>query len=137
MVYWYSRKRGVIISDHKYIFMAPRFKCACGKSRTMHPYFIVPRKQYSIFSIQKILNADISGNRRETASYGSSMVSNLRKWAVALAKNILTDLNENSFKDERSTVSIIYEQYGLCWLSSILQKKSGSIPFDIYPCLTG
>jgi ribosomal protein S27AE len=32
MEYWYSRKRGVIISDHKYTFMSPRFKCGCGLS---------------------------------------------------------------------------------------------------------
>ena len=137
MKYWYSRKRGVIISDHKYIFMAPRFKCSCGKTGTIHPYFIATRKQYSIFSIQEILNADISCDRVGTISYGSSMVSGLRKWAIAIVKNILTELQKRIFRDERSVIRMLYEQYGYCWLSTILQKKSNSLPFEVYPCLSG
>ena len=30
---------------------APRFACKCGTTRTMHPYFLAPRKKYSLVAI--------------------------------------------------------------------------------------
>lgn len=137
MEYWYSRRRGIIISDHKYIFMAPRFKCTCGRTMTMRPYFIALRKQYSIFSIQEILNADISNDRIAAASYGNSMVASLRKWAVALVMDLGTDLCQTISRDERSVIRALYQQDGCCWLSSILQKASDSAAFSMEPCLNG
>ncbi|MDO5425020.1 MAG: DUF6431 domain-containing protein [Eubacteriales bacterium] len=137
MKYWYSRKRGVIISDHKYIFMAPRFKCTCGRTMTMRPYFIALRKQYSIFSIQEILNADISYDHIVSAAYGSSMVAGFRKWAVALVKGIVADQHKTVMHDERSVVRTLYQQEGSLWLSSFLQKESDSEPFSMHPCLSG
>ncbi len=91
MEYWYSRKRGVIISDHKYTFMSPHFKCGCGRTMTICPYFIAERKQYSVFSIQEIVNADASGDSTVSAAYGSTMVDGFRKWAVALVKGLIPD----------------------------------------------
>ncbi len=137
MEYWYARRRGVIISDHKYIFMAPRFKCACGRTMTMRPYFIALRKQYSIFSIQEILNADISNDRTAAAAYGSSMVASLRKWAVALVKDLVTDLCETIYPDERSVIRALCQQDGSRWLSSLLQKEAGSANFSMHPHLSG
>ena len=135
MKYWYSRRRGVIISEHKYIFMAPRFKCSCGKTMTMHPYFIITRKQYSVFSIQEILNADISNDYKSSAAYGYSMVKNLRKWAVALIKGLLAEKSETFPRDERSIIHTLYQQYGTLWLSSILRKITDSFPFSMPPPL--
>lgn len=135
MKYWYSRRRGVIISEHKYIFMAPRFKCSCGKTMTMHPYFIITRKQYSVFSIQEILNADISNNHRNVAAYGYCMVKNLRKWAVTLIKGLLAEKNETFPQDERGMIRTLYQQHGTLWLSSILQKATDSSPFSMPPPL--
>lgn len=137
MEYWYSRRRGIIISDHKYIFMAPRFKCTCGRTMTMRPYFIALRKQYSIFSIQEILNADIANDHMSAASYGSSMIAGLRKWAVALVKGLLTDLCEMILQDEHSMIRALYRQGGSHWLSSILQEMSDSAPFSMRPDLSG
>ena len=137
MEYWYSRKRGVIISDHKYIFMAPRFKCSCGRTMTMRPYFIALRKQYSIFSIQEILNADVSNDHTVSAAYGNSMVTGFRKWAVALIKGLLPDMCEKIPRDERNVIRALYQQGGVCWLSSILQRKSNSTPFSMHPYLSG
>lgn len=129
MYYWYSRSRGVIISDTKYVFMAPRFKCECGRTLTMHPYFIAPRKQYSIFSIQEILNSDISPDRTVAISHGSLEVSCLRKWAVALVKR-LDDGFQNTFpQDERAFIRELRDCYGSCWMSSILQSRTGCVPF--------
>ena len=129
MHYWYSRSRGVIISDTKYVFMAPRFKCDCGRTLTMHPYFIAPRKQYSIFSIQEILNSDVSSDRTIAISYGSLEVSCLRKWAVALVKDLDANLQRPSFQDERVFIKNLRSRYGPCWLLTILQSKIGCVPF--------
>lgn len=137
MEYWYARRRGVIISDYKYIFMAPRFKCVCGRTLTMRPYFIASRKQYSIFSIQEILNADISNDRTAAAAYGNSMVACLRKWAVALVKGFAADLCETFSQDERGIIRALYQQDGSCWLSLLLQKKSDSASFSMHLCLSG
>lgn len=133
MKYWYSRKRGVIISEHKYIFMAPRFKCSCGKTMTMHPYFIITRKQFSIFSIEEILNADISDDHRSTASYGYSMVKNLRKWATTFIRELIVEKNKTFPRDERSMILTLYQQHGTIWLSTILQKATDSFPFSLPP----
>lgn len=135
MKYWYSRRRGVIISERKYLFMAPRFKCSCGKTITMHPYFIITRKQYSVFTIQEILNADISNDHSYAAAYGYSTVKNLRKWAVALVKGLLAEKSETFPRDERSMIHILYQQYGILWLSSILRKVTDSFPFSMPPPL--
>lgn len=137
MAYWYSRKRGVIISDHKYIFMAPRFKCSCGRTMTVRPYFIVPRKQYSIFSIQEILNADVFNDHTVCAAYGNSMVTGFRKWAVSLVKGFFTDLCETIPPDEHSIIRALYQRDGMCWLSSLLRRESDSVPFSMQLCLSG
>lgn len=137
MGYWYARKRGVIISDHKYIFMAPRFKCACGRTMTVRPYFIASRKQYSIFSIQEILNADISNDHTAAAAYGSSMVAGFRKWAVALVKGLAPDLCGAVSGEERGIIRALYRQDGCFWLTMLLQKKSGSASFSMHLILSG
>lgn len=137
MVYWYSRKRGIIISDNKYIFMAPRFKCACGRTLTMRPYFIALRKQYSIFSIQEILNADISRDRTVAVSCGNSEVASLRKWAVALVKGLSASDSGTSLSDERAVVREAYRCYGVCWLSSFLQNVKECAAFSMPPQLSG
>ena len=137
MVYWYSRKRGVIISDDKYIFMAPRFKCSCGRTLTMHPYFIIKHKQYSAFSIQEILNADISHDHMVTASYGKSEVNSLRKWAVALVEGMSADFPKCSVPDERSYLQEICLHFGDCWLISMLEKVKDSITFSIPMTMSG
>ncbi len=137
MRYWYSRKRGVIISDHRYTFMAPRFKCSCGRTMTMRPYFIARRKQYGIFAIQEILNADASGDSTVSAAYGASMVAGLRKWAVALVKMIAPDAGEPGQPDGRSVIRALFRQDGSCWLASLLQKISGGRPFSMVPCPGG
>ena len=131
MYYWYSRSRGVIISDTKYVFMAPRFKCDCGRTLTMHPYFIAPRKQYSIFSIQEILNSDVSSDRTIAISCGSLEVSCLRKWAVALVRDLVIHLQRASIQDERAFIKELRNCYGSCWLSSILQRRIGCASFFI------
>lgn len=58
---------------------------------TICPYFIAERKQYSVFSIQEIVNADASGDSTVSAAYGSTMVDGFRKWAVALVKGLIPD----------------------------------------------
>lgn len=137
MRYWYSRRRGVIISDHKYTLMAPRFKCGCGRTMTMRPYFIARRKQYSIFAIQEILNADASGDSTASAAYGSSMVAGLRKWAVALVKMAAPDAGELSQPDERGVIRALFRRDGGFWLAALLRKSSGSRPFSMVPCPGG
>lgn len=137
MKYWYSRKRGVIISDYKYTFMSPRFKCSCGRTITMRPYFIAERKQYSIFSIQEIINADASGNTTVSTAYGSSMVGRFRKWAVAFVKGLVPDVVSPNPQDERSIVHELFQQNGGCWLVSFLQNRSNSRPFSMVPCPSG
>jgi len=129
MYYWYCRPRGVIISDIKYVFMAPRFKCNCGRTLTMHPYFIAPRKQYSIFSIQEILNSDVSSDRIAAISYGSFEVSHLRKWAIALVKKLDHHFQKSSLQDERAFIKELRDCHGSRWLSSILLSKVGCVPF--------
>lgn len=133
MSYWYSRKRGVIISDAKYVFMAPRFKCPCGCTLTMRPYFILWRKQYSIFSIQDILNADISSDRSCSASYGSLEVMRLRRWAVALVKNMGCNDLRMTTTEEREVIKEQISCYGASWLSSHIQKDVGCASFFIPP----
>ena len=133
MVYWYSRKRGIIISDNKYIFMAPRFRCSCGRTLTMRPYFIAPRKQYSIFSIQDILNADISSDRTGIASYGSQEISHLRRWAVALVKKPVGKNKKMTIFEERTVIREQFNHLGSCWLSSFLQQKIGCLSFSMPP----
>ena len=137
MEYWYSRKRGVIISDHKYTFMSPRFKCSCGRTMTMRPYFIAERKQYSVFSIQEIINADASGDSTVSAAYGSSMVDGFRKWAVALVKGLAPDTAAPNRRDERSVIRALFQRDGSCWLASFLQNRSNSCPFSMAPCPSG
>lgn len=137
MEYWYSRKRGVIISDHMYTFMAPRFKCNCGRTMTMRPYFIAERKQYSVFSIQEILNADASGDNTVSASYGSSMVARLRSWAVALVKETAQDAVALNRQKERSIIYALLQQNGSSWLTSLLRNRSNSRPFSMIPCPDG
>ena len=137
MLYWYSRKRNVIISDDKYIFMAPRFKCSCGKTLTMHPYFIVKRKQYSAFSIQEILNADISNDHMVTTSYGNSEVTNLRRWAVALVRGKTADCRKYSVQDERSCLNEFRHTLGDCWLASILRSMNDSAVFFVSVLMSG
>lgn len=126
---WYTRRRGVIISGHKYIFMAPRFRCTCSRTMTMRPYFIAKRKQYSVFDIQEILNADASGDHTASTSYGSSMVAGLRRWAVALVKDLVTGIHMAAFRNERHVIHTLKQRYGNLWLSSILMGSSDSISF--------
>lgn len=137
MEYWYARRRGVIISGSKYVLMAPRFKCACGRTMTMRPYFIAKRKQYSVFDIQEILNADVSGDHTASASYGNSMVAGFRKWAVALVKSLTTGVHMAAFRDERHIIHALKQRYGNAWLSSILLGSSGSVPFSMQPAAGG
>ena len=133
MEYWYSRKRGVIISDHKYTFMSPRFKCGCGRTMTMRPYFIAERKQYSVFSIQEIINADASGDSTVSAAYGCSMVAGFRKCAVALVKGPAPDAAAPNRWGERSVIRALFQRDGSCWLASFLQNRSNSRPFFMAP----
>ncbi|HJC56832.1 MAG TPA: hypothetical protein H9700_05615 [Candidatus Eisenbergiella intestinipullorum] len=137
MEYWYSRKRGVIISDHKYTFMSPRFKCGCRRTMTMRPYFIAERRQYSIFSIQEIINADAFGDSVVSAAYGSSMVGRLRKWAVALVKGHASATTVPNHCDERSVIRALFQRNGSCWLVFFLQNRSNSRPFSMAPCPDG
>lgn len=137
MEYWYSRRRGVIISGHKYTFMSPRFKCGCGRTMTMRPYFIAERKQYSVFSIQEIINADASGDNTVSAAYGSSMVDGFRKWAVALVKGLVPNAAVPNSRDERSVIRALFQRDGSFWLTSFLQNRSNSRPFSMIPCLSG
>lgn len=137
MEYWYSRRRGVIISGHKYTFMSPRFKCGCGRTMTMRPYFIAERKQYSVFSIQEIINADASGDSTVSAAYGSSMVDGFRKWAVALVKGLMPNAAVPNSRDERSVIRALFQRDGGFWLTSFLQNRSNSRPFSMIPCLSG
>lgn len=137
MGYWYSRKRGVIISEQKYIFMAPRFKCSCGCTLTMRPYFIVSRKQYSVFAIQDILKPDAYHEKSITSAYGSSFVANLRKWAVAVVMKSIPILKEQPFPDERHIIRMLYQKAGAHWLTSILQNITKSQPFTIAFILSG
>lgn len=131
--YWYLRKRGIIISDSKYVFMAPRFKCPCGRTLTMRPYFIASRKQYSIFSIQDILNADISSGRKGIASYGNNEVSRLRRWAVALVKNPTDKDTGMTISEERAVILEQFCSQGSCWLSSFLLQETGCTAFFMPP----
>lgn len=137
MEYWYARRRGVIISGCKYVLMAPRFKCVCGRTMTMRPYFIAKRKQYSVFDIQEILNADASGDHTASTSYGNSTVAGFRKWAVALVKNLTTGVHTAAFRDERHIIHALKQWYGNAWLSSILLGSSDSVPFSMQPVSDG
>lgn len=137
MGFWYTRKRGVIISEQKYVFMAPRFKCTCGCTMTMRPYFIALRKQYSIFSIEEILNADASDDHSVAAAYGSSRLAALRKWAVELVRSLLSNPREFSYLDDRSIIRALHQHNGRYWLSSLVQNMSGSAHFPLYPFSSG
>lgn len=104
---------------------------------TMRPYFIITRKQYSAFSIQEILNADISDDHSCAAAYGYSLVKDLRRWAVALIKELFTEKCTAIPRDERSMIRTLFQQRGAFWLSAILQGISDSAPFSMSVLLSG
>ena len=103
----------------------------------MHPYFIIKRKQYSAFSIQEVLNAEISRDHVSIESYGRTEVNSLRKWAVAIVKGISADSRKCSAQDERSCLQEIYRRFGDCWLTLILKNIRDSVAFSIPMPMSG
>lgn len=78
-----------------------------------------------------------SNNHTASASYGTSMVAGFRKWAVALVKNLTTDMDMAPFRNERHIIHALKQRYGNAWLSSILLGSSGGSPFSMQPAAGG
>ena len=80
-----------------------------------------------------ILNADISSDRSCSASYGSLEVMRLRRWAVALVKNMGCNDLRMTTTEQREVIKEQISCYGASWLSSHIQKDVGCASFFIPP----
>ena len=126
---------------------APRFACKCGCSRTMHPYFLAPRKKYSLVAIQEIVSEDAYGDRKGMSELaGYSNVYNSRRWAVRYLWGLLDehqiewpaslpkiDSIPSSREACHAFIRAFFEEYGNDWLIQIVQVLHKADPVDLSP----